>query len=160
MRRIICAAAAALLIGSAAQAADLSRYTGVVRINQNGGYQIVKGLGPLLVGDLVMVDPGGLAQVTYSCGLTEVVKPGAVYTVGDDVYKCENAYTDWKTTTPSGSKVDWNTKAANRSNAAGESNYLLLGAGIGAGAAGALLLGGGGGGGILGGILGIPPASP
>ena len=84
-------AAAAMLTCSTAQAATMTTMSGVVRVNQGSGYQTASGPGELNPGDLVMVSPGGLAQVSYSCGLTETVAPGAVYTVGDAARKCARA---------------------------------------------------------------------
>ena len=92
MRKIASAIViAAMLAGSTAQAANIAAMSGVVSVNQGSGYQTAKKPGPLNPGDMVLVGPGGLAQVSYSCGLNETVTPGAVYTVADDAQKCAQA---------------------------------------------------------------------
>ena len=83
--------AAAMLTSSTAQAANMATMSGVVRVNQGSGYQTASRQAEVNPGDLVMVSPGGLALVSYSCGLTENVAPGAVYTVGNDARKCSKA---------------------------------------------------------------------
>lgn len=89
MNRMNCiVAVAAMLASSAAQAASITSMSGVVSVNPGGsGYVTVIGPGPLNPGDLVMV-AGGIVQISYSCGKTVTVEPGAVYTVGDDAEIC------------------------------------------------------------------------
>ena len=132
LKSIICAvAAAAILTCSTAQAATMATMSGVISVNRGSGYQTVSEPGSLNPGDVVLVSPGGLAQVTYSCGLTEIVAPGAVYTVGDDAQKCAQA---------SPGNVPGTPLAGPENRAANGPNILLIGAGIAAGVGGFFLV--------------------
>ena len=71
----------ALLCGTASWAATLEPVQGDLWINHGKGFEKVNSRMEAKVGDSVMVNPGGIAKVTYSDGCQANVKPGAVMTI-------------------------------------------------------------------------------
>lgn len=75
--------AAAIALAAPALAATLGSVKGSVMVNRGGGYQAVYGPTQLKVGDIVVVNPGGSAQLTYPDGCSVQVQMGAVVTIGE-----------------------------------------------------------------------------
>jgi hypothetical protein len=75
---VICAALCA-----PACAATLGSVQGSVMVNRGSGYQSVVGGTELKPGDVVVVNPGGSAQLSYPDGCNVAVQVGAVVTVGE-----------------------------------------------------------------------------
>jgi hypothetical protein len=71
----------ALLCGTASWAATLEPVQGDLWINHGKGFEKVNSRMEAKVGDSVMVNPGGIAKVTYGDGCQANVKPGAVMTI-------------------------------------------------------------------------------
>jgi hypothetical protein len=71
----------ALLCGTASWAATLEPVQGDLWINHGKGFEKVNSRMEAKVGDSVMVNPGGIAKVTYADGCQANVKPGAVMTI-------------------------------------------------------------------------------
>jgi hypothetical protein len=69
-------------LSAPAIAATLGSVQGTVMVNRGGGYQPVYGPTELNPGDLVVVNPGGSAQIAYSDGCSVPVQVGGVVTVG------------------------------------------------------------------------------
>ena len=79
--------ASALLCSSAmfrsvARAAMIQPVYGQVLINQGEGYKTVVNPIQLRQGDTIIVNPGGVANLTYPDGCSIEVNPGSVITVG------------------------------------------------------------------------------
>ena len=79
---VACLAFGAPMIGPAF-AATLGSVQGVVMVNRGNGYQTVQGTVQLNPGDVVVVNPGGSAQLSYADGCSVQVQVGAVVTVGE-----------------------------------------------------------------------------
>jgi hypothetical protein len=71
----------AMLLSSSTWAATLEPGQGNLTINQGQGFQPVNSRVDAMVGDSVMVGPGGTATLTYDDGCTVTVQPGSVATV-------------------------------------------------------------------------------
>jgi hypothetical protein len=69
-------------LSTSAIAAALGAVQGTVMVNRGGGYQPVYGPTELSPGDVVVVNPGGSAQISYSDGCNVPVEVGGVVTVG------------------------------------------------------------------------------
>jgi hypothetical protein len=72
---------AGLLLSSAAFAATLQPLQGEVLINHGAGYQSVTQQTVAAVGDSVMVNKDGSAQIVYNEQCSVAVRPGNVVTV-------------------------------------------------------------------------------
>ena len=73
---------AGMALCAPAFAATLGGVQGVVMVNRGNGYQTVTGPTQLNPGDVVVVNPGGSAQISYGDGCNVPVEVGAVVTVG------------------------------------------------------------------------------
>ena len=80
LRVLITLMACAALCAPALAATLVS--TGKVLVNRGSGYQTIYGSTELKPSDLVVVDPGGAAQITYPDGCSVAVEVGALVTVG------------------------------------------------------------------------------
>lgn len=69
------------LAGSAAWAATIEPVNGEVSVNQGQGFKKLDSAFEAMVGDAVMVSPGGSAKVSYADGCTIGLKPGAVMVI-------------------------------------------------------------------------------
>lgn len=119
------AAILAVSMAFSAQAATLDGIQGGILVSQGGsGYRLATGPAQLSVGDTVLANPGGSAQVAYDDGCVVVIKPGMVFTV-TDISPC---------------------KAGQTTQTAGSNWPLILGGVAVAGGLGLALAGGGGGG--------------
>ena len=72
----------ALLLSGQVQAATLSGVQGSVMVNPGSGYYLTVGPANLKPGDLVMLNPGGSAQLTFPDGCIVPLQAGTVVTVG------------------------------------------------------------------------------
>jgi hypothetical protein len=73
---------ATVLLATASWAATLEPVTGDLWINHGKGFQkVLASKIEAKVGDSVMVDPGGIAKVTYADGCQANVTPGTVMTI-------------------------------------------------------------------------------
>ncbi len=72
----------ALLLSGQVQAATLSGVQGSVMVNPGDGYYLTTGPTTLKPGDLVMLNPGGAAQLLFADGCHVPLQVGAVFTVG------------------------------------------------------------------------------
>jgi hypothetical protein len=79
-RRLICFVAC-LSLSAPAIAASLTGVQGVVLVNRGNGYQAAFGGSELKPGDVVVVNPGGTAQISYGDGCSVPLAVGAVVTV-------------------------------------------------------------------------------
>jgi hypothetical protein len=73
---------AALLVSWPLQAATLSGVQGSVMVNPGSGYYLTTGPTNLKPGDVVMLNPGGSAQLTFPDGCIVPLQAGTVITVG------------------------------------------------------------------------------
>lgn len=83
MRSIGIVAAATLMLASAAQAATLTPIQGQVLLNTGGGYKPVTTSVTVKAGDSILVNPDGLAQLSYDDCATYEIKPGDVVYVAE-----------------------------------------------------------------------------
>jgi hypothetical protein len=74
---------ACLVLGAPAIAATLGSVQGQVMVNRGNGYQSVQGTVELNPGDVVVVNPGGSAQLSYADGCSVQVAVGSVVTVAE-----------------------------------------------------------------------------
>ncbi len=82
MRPVLYAAACVVAFhGFPAAAATVIPYAGDVFVSQGSGFQKIRGMTIVKVGDSVMVSPGGLAQVRLDDGNVITVSPGEVLSV-------------------------------------------------------------------------------
>lgn len=92
-RRAIALLAATLVVfaNTSAYAAILTDISGQALVNRggSGGYQLAVSGMVLNPGDVVVVNPGGAAQISYSDGCTVPVQAGAVVTV-TEISPCAN----------------------------------------------------------------------
>jgi hypothetical protein len=89
---------AALVCSSAAFAATLQSIKGSVLINHGAGYQpVAEPIAPK-VGDLVMANVGGSAQVVYSAQCSVAVTPGKVVTIAVEAPCRKTADVDFEST--------------------------------------------------------------
>ena len=71
-----------MLLGNlAAQAATLDGVQGEVMVNRGNGYELATNGMELQPGDVVVVNPGGAAQLTYGSGCAVPLQVGAVVPV-------------------------------------------------------------------------------
>ena len=70
-----------IALGSQALAATVNTMSGQVLINRGEGYRLVAGSAQGDVGDTVVANPGGSAQIVYPDGCVVEVLPGAVTTI-------------------------------------------------------------------------------
>ena len=73
----------ALLLSGQVQAATLTGVKGSVMVNPGSGFYAAVDPTNLKPGDVVMVKPGGTAQLTYPDGCVVPLETGAVFTVGE-----------------------------------------------------------------------------
>lgn len=86
---ILCAV---LEVTPATAAAMVQPTAGTLYVTQNGnGYLPVIGPTEVEPGTVVMVSPGGLANMTYSDGCVVPIQPGSVFTV-ESVSPCASPY--------------------------------------------------------------------
>jgi hypothetical protein len=92
-RRAIALLAGTLVVfaNTSAYAAILTDISGQALVNRggSGGYQLAVSGMVLNPGDVVVVNPGGAAQISYSDGCTVPVQAGAVVTV-TEISPCAN----------------------------------------------------------------------
>ena len=80
--RMLLAFLGCVSLSAPAIAATLGSVQGTVMVNRGGGYQPVYGPTEVNPGDLVVVNPGGSAQIAYADGCSVPVQTGGVVTVG------------------------------------------------------------------------------
>ena len=68
----------ALWAGPCAFAASVTAEQGQVLLNTGQGYRLVQGSTKVNPGDMVVVNPGGMARITYDDGCVTEVRPPAV----------------------------------------------------------------------------------
>jgi hypothetical protein len=80
-------AAVALLafVSGSASAATVSADSGTVLISTGGGFERFDGVIEAPAGSLLMVQPGGMAHITYTADCVVYVGPGEVRAVDDEV---------------------------------------------------------------------------
>jgi len=70
-----------IALGGQALAATVNTTSGQVLLNHGEGYKLVAGSAQGDVGDTVVANPGGSAQIVYPDGCVVEVVPGAVTTI-------------------------------------------------------------------------------
>lgn len=83
MRHFVIAAAAVAALAGSVQAATLTTLQGTVLLNRGGGYQPTTGSVEVKAGDSILVNLGGLAQLSYDDCATYEIKPGDVMYVSE-----------------------------------------------------------------------------
>lgn len=122
---------------SRVEAATVSSVSGELLVNQGAGYKAMSGAATLAAGSLVMVGAGGSAQIAYEDGCIIDVTPGKVELVGVQS-PCAAGAASAMTTgatppVPAGGPPAGGLGAIS-------STYMLAGAGIAAGVAGAVVI--------------------
>lgn len=85
MMRIVLALLALIAgvsIGTPLLAATVTVVQGQVLINRGQGYRLVEGSTEANPGDMVVVNPGGLAQIAYPDGCSIQLQPGSIVAIG------------------------------------------------------------------------------
>ena len=80
--RGVAAFIAAVALSLSSFAATVMPEQGIVLVNHGNGYENATGPTAVNPGDIVVVNPGGSAQITYPDGCTVPVAVGAIVTVG------------------------------------------------------------------------------
>jgi hypothetical protein len=125
------ASAVALGLSSYAYAATVVPGQGIVLVNHGNGYQNVTEPTTVKPGDILVVNPGGSAQLTYPDGCSVPVAVGTVVTVGtQSPCATQGSLTPTQGTSPAGAVVPDSTGLGD----------LLLGVTVAGGAVAALVL--------------------
>ena len=82
-RWIALLAASAMFASATAQAATLETIYGQALVNRGNGYELAVAGTQLNPGDIVAVNPGGLARIAYPDGCAAPVEPGSIVAVAE-----------------------------------------------------------------------------